>query len=161
MLISVRYELKMNRATIDWIRYLVENEKDQKEIHSLGFSGTDEISVTATDHLVYNHLTYKWCSNNFVSKSLLTIFQTLLVVKREVSTEHVGAQNKERYEDLHFDEIDNGFVSLLDMVDDEGERIYGDSNWEEMVVAADEVGQRPEEVTEIIESEAETQSHGQ
>jgi hypothetical protein len=129
MLVSVRTELLMNRGTVFWIDYLLDNELNEKDVHSLGFSGVDQINEKAIENIIMSHLTYKYASKRFAAKSALVIYQTVLTFKREIPTDKVDGADKERYAGINFNKVLKAFDTLVELLDSEGRRLCGKQRW--------------------------------
>jgi hypothetical protein len=161
MMTSARSELIMNQATVAWISHLLDSKQEQVDVHGLGFAGTDKISIAAVETLVRSPLTYKWASPTFVAKPLLTIYQTLVVIQREIPTTDVGPANASKYGSVRFPAVDKAFQTLTRLLDDEGEKLCGVKRWMEIrrTIEADRPGatepsadDRTERIIELLES---------
>lgn len=132
MLASAKHELQMNRDVISWISHLLAERIAEQDLHGLGFSGVDQISEKAIEHIVTSPLTYKLASREFVSRHLLSIYQTILVYKREIPTDRVDGRSTERYGRIKFAKVIRSFDLLISWVNAEGIRLCGRKRWEEL-----------------------------
>lgn len=143
MLISVRTELLMNRDTVFWIDYLLDNRLVEKQVHGLGFSGVDQISEKAIENIIMSPLTYKFASKRFAGKSALTIYQTILTLKREIPTDKVDGTDQSRYAGIKFDDVLKSFDTLIRLLDAEGERLCGKQRWNNLTRRDEAVSETP------------------
>jgi hypothetical protein len=133
MFVSARHELYMNKGTLVWIDHLIDQKLSEQAIHGLGFSGVDEISVAAVENLVRSSLIHKFASRRFTSDTLLRVYQTMLVIKREIPTDQVDGRNPDKYSGIHFDKVIDAIDLLAQWLDQEATALCGTQKWSNLV----------------------------
>jgi hypothetical protein len=133
MFVSAKYELQMDKGIVVWIAHLLDRGLAEEDVHSMGFTGLDQFSVRAIENLVASPLTYRFTSDEFSSLWLLSIYQTLLVYKREIPTDKVDGRDKGRYGRIRFDRVVDSFDTLHAWLDEEAERVFGAERWHSRV----------------------------
>ncbi|RNL97774.1 hypothetical protein EFE23_17470 [Micromonospora solifontis] len=133
MFVSAKFELQMNKGIVVWIAHLLDNDMAEHDVHSMGFSGLDQFSVRAIENLVASPHTYRFTSDEFSSSELLSIYQTILVYRREIPTDQVDGRDKQRYGKIRLDKVISSFDTLHGWLDTEAERIFGAERWQERV----------------------------
>lgn len=142
MFVSARYELQMNRGIVVWIKHLIDKDLAEREVHGMGFAGLDEFSVRAVEYLVSSPLTYRFTSDEFSSKELLSVYQTLLVYRREIPTDKVDGRDKTRYGQIRLSAVIESFDVLNGLLDAEARRVFGAARWQERIGRAIEARER-------------------
>jgi hypothetical protein len=133
MFVSAKYELQMDKGIVVWIAHLLDRGLAEEDVHSMGFTGLDQFSVRAIENLVASPLTYRFTSDEFSSRRLLSIYQTLLVYKREIPTDNVDGRDRDRYGKIRFDRVVASFDTLHGWLDEEAERVFGAERWHSRV----------------------------
>jgi hypothetical protein len=135
MFASARTELTMHKDTLGWIKQLKDQQARQRDIHGLGFAGTDSISYKVAENLVSSPLIYEFASRVFSPEQLLSIYQTLRVIEREVPTNGVGDDDYfVKHGHIKFEKTIDAIDALLRLIDSEGRRLAGHRKWNELTV---------------------------
>jgi hypothetical protein len=137
MLASARNELLKNKATIDWIKHLLHEKRSGREIHSFGLSCVDEIRLQAIENLINSPYIYEFTSKDFALDKVYSIYQTVLIYKKEIPTEDAG--NPTKYGYIKFDGIIKSIDTLVKYLDLEGIQLSGRRKWIELIQSPIEV----------------------
>jgi hypothetical protein len=133
MFVSAKYELQMNKGIVIWIAHLLDKDLAERDVHGMGFSGLDQFSVRAIENLVASPLTYRFTSDEFSSYELLSIYQTMLVYRREIPTDQVDGRDKDRYGRIRLDKVIASFDTLHSWLDTEAQRVLGVDRWQDRI----------------------------